>query len=277
MLRRWREYFEGLLNEENERERRLDEVVIVNRDVHRISRDEVRTAMKKMKNGKAVGPDNIPVEAWKYLGEIAVVFLTRLFNRILSGERMPEEWRRSILVPAFKNKGDVQSCGNYRGIKLISHSMKIWERVVEARLRSQVTISEQQYGFMPGKSTTDARFALRMLMEKCREGQKELHVVFVDLEKVYDKVPREELWYVMRRFGLEEKYVRVVQDMYDDSMTSVRCAVGMTEWFKVDVGLLQGSALSPFLFEMLIDWLTNEVREESPWTMMFADDIVICG
>ena len=51
----------------------------------------------------------------------------------------------------------------------------------------------------------------------------------------------------------------------------------MTEWFKVDVGLHQGSALSPFLFAMLIDWLTNEVREESPWTMMFADDIVICG
>ena len=170
-------------------------MVIVNRDVHRISRDEVRTAMKRMKNGKAVGSDNIPVEAWKYLGEIAVVFLTRLFNRILSGERMPEEWRRSILVPAFKIKGDIQSCGNYRGIKLISHSMKIWERVVEARLRSQATISEQQYGFMPGKSTTDARYALRMLMEKYREGQKELHVVFVELEKAYDRVPREELWY----------------------------------------------------------------------------------
>ena len=142
-------------------------MVIVNQDEHRISRDEVGTAMKRMKNGKGFGPDNIPVEAWKYLGEMVVVF-----NRILDRERMLEEWR-SILVPSFKNKGDVQSCGNYRGIKLISHSMKIWERVVEARLRSQVTISEQQYGFMPGKSTADARFTLRMLMEKYREGQKE--------------------------------------------------------------------------------------------------------
>ena len=75
----------------------------------------------------------------------------------------------------------------------------------------------------------------------------------------------------------KKKYVRVVWDMYDDSMTAVRCAVGMTEWFKVGVGLHQGSALSPFLFAMLMDWLTNEVREESPWTMMFADNIVICG
>lgn len=77
----------------------------------------------------------------------------------------------------------MQSCGNYRGIKLISHAMKIWERVVEARLRGEVRICEEQFGFMPGRSTTDAIFALRMLMEKYREGQKELHCVFVDLEK----------------------------------------------------------------------------------------------
>ena len=61
---------------------------------------------------------------------------------------MPDEWR-SMLVPIFKNKGDVQSCSNYRGIKLISHTMKLWERVVEARLRREVMINEQQYGFMP--------------------------------------------------------------------------------------------------------------------------------
>ena len=91
-----------------------------------------------------------------------------------------------MLVPIFKSKGNVQSCSNYRGIKLISHTMKLWERVVEARLRHEVTISEQQYGFMPRKSTTDAMFALRVLMEKYREGQKELHCVFVDLDKAYD-------------------------------------------------------------------------------------------
>ena len=182
-----------------------------------------------------------------------------------------------MLVPIFKNKGDVQSCSNYRGIKLISHTMKLWERVVEARLRREVTISEQQYGFMPRKSTTDAMFALRVLMEKYREGQKELHCVFVDLEKAYDKVPREELWYCMRKSQVAEKYVKVVQDMYENSVTTVRCAVGMTEGFKVEVGLHQGSALSPFLFAMVMDRLTDEVRQESPWNMMFADDIVICS
>ncbi|KAK3524731.1 hypothetical protein QTP86_001890 [Hemibagrus guttatus] len=275
--RRWKEYFEELMNEENEREKRVEGVNSVEQKVDKIRKDEVRRALKRMKSGKAVGPDDIPVEVWKCLGEAAVEFLASLFNRVLENERMPEEWRRSVLVPIFKNKGDVQSCSNYRGIKLMSHTMKLWERVVEARLRKVVEISEQQYGFMPRKSTTDAIFALRILMEKYRDGQRELHCVFVDLEKVYDRVPREELWYCMRKSGVAEKYVRVVQDMYERSRTVVRCAVGQTEEFNVEVGLHQGSALSPFLFAIVMDQLSEEVRQESPWTMMFADDIVICS
>ncbi|KAK3555556.1 hypothetical protein QTP86_021783 [Hemibagrus guttatus] len=275
--RRWKEYFEELMNEENEREKRVEGVNSVEQEVDKIRKDEVRKALKRMKSGKAVGPDDIPVEVWKCLGEAAVEFLTSLFNRVLESERMPEEWRRSVLVPIFKNKGDVQSCSNYRGIKLMSHTMKLWERVVEARLRNVVEICEQQYGFMPRKSTTDAIFALRILMEKYRDGQRELHCVFVDLEKAYDRVPREELWYCMRKSGVAKKYVRVVQDMYERSRTVVRCAVGQTEEFKVEVGLHQGSALSPFLFAIVMDQLSEEVRQESPWTMMFADDIVICS
>ncbi|KAK3572989.1 hypothetical protein QTP86_011856 [Hemibagrus guttatus] len=275
--RRWKEYFEELMNEENEREKRVEGVNSVEQKVDKIRKDEVRKALKRMKSGKAVGPDDIPVEVWKCLREAAVEFLANLFNRVLESERMPEEWRRSVLVPIFKNKGDVQSCSNYRGIKLMSHTMKVWERVVEARLRKVVEICEQQYGFMPRKSTTDAIFALRILMEKYRDGQKELHCVFVDLEKAYDRVPREELWYCMRNSGVAEKYVRVVQDMYERSRTVVRCAVGQTEEFNVEVGLHQGSALSPFLFAIVMDQLSEEVRQESPWTMMFADDIVICS
>ncbi|KAK3566015.1 hypothetical protein QTP86_024182, partial [Hemibagrus guttatus] len=180
--RRWKEYFEELMNEENEREKRVEGVNSVEQKVDKIRKDEVRKALKRMKSGKAVGPDDIPVEVWKCLGEAAVEFLTSLFNRVLE-----------------------------------------------------------------------------------------------NLEKAYDRVPREELWYCMRKSGVAEKYVRVVQDMYERSRTVVRCAVGQTEEFNVEVGLHQGSALSPFLFAIVMDQLSEEVRQESPWTMMFADDIVICS
>ena len=94
---------------------------------------------------------------------------------------MPEEWRRSVLIPIYKNKGYAQCCGNYRGVKLMSHTMKVWEKIIEARLMNRVEISKQQYGFMPRKGTTDAMFALRMLIEKYMKRQRELYCVFVDL------------------------------------------------------------------------------------------------
>ena len=80
----------------------------------------------------------------------------------------------------------------------------------------------------------------------------------------------------MRKSGIVEKYVQLVQDMYEGSKIVVRCAVGTTKSFKVKVGLHQRSALSPFLFPVIMDRLTDEVRREPPWTMLLADDIVIC-
>ena len=88
-------------------------------------------ALKKMKSNKALGPDDILIEAWKCLGKKGVAWLTRLFSKILLTRNMPDEWRKSILVPIYKNKGDVQNCNNYRGIKLMCQIMKVWERVME--------------------------------------------------------------------------------------------------------------------------------------------------
>ena len=102
--------------------------------------DNVKDSLKKMKNGKAAGPDDISTEVWKCMGMAAVVFLTGLFNDILRSKSMPNEWRKSTLIPIFKGKGDVQVCANYRGIKLTSHTLKIWERVIDRRLRQEITI-----------------------------------------------------------------------------------------------------------------------------------------
>ena len=121
-----------------------------------ITRNEVEVALKGMKLGKAMGPDGIPVEVWKSLGEEGVDILLDLLQKIFEQEKMPEEWRDSVTVPIFKEKGDIQDCGNYRGLKMISHIMKICERVIDRRLREETSIGEEQFGFMPGRGTTDA-------------------------------------------------------------------------------------------------------------------------
>ena len=100
ILKRWKEYFEQLLNE-NERQVRGDGPVNMGM-VRDFSRQDVIKALKKMKNGKATGPDLIPAEAWKSLEEEGVEILYKLMERIFEQERIPEEWRESVLIPIFK-------------------------------------------------------------------------------------------------------------------------------------------------------------------------------
>ena len=157
----------------------------------------------------------------------------------------------------------------------MSHTMKLWERIIEVKIRKEVTIAKQQFGFMPGRSTTDAIFCLRILLEKWTEGQKAEHCAFMDLEKAYDRVPKEELWECLRLAETSECYKKIIKDMYDGATTTVRSAEGLTKKFKVCVGLHQGSALSPFLFAIIIDRLTEDIRKDTPWNILFADDIVL--
>ena len=65
-----------------------------------------------------------------------------------------------MIIPIYKEKGDIQDCGHYRGIKLMSHTMKIWERIIDRRLRGETIIGDEQFGFMPCRGTTDAIHAL---------------------------------------------------------------------------------------------------------------------
>ena len=136
------------------------------------------------------------------------------------------------------------------------HSIKLYERVHANRLRN-VSISDEQFGFVKRKSTTDVIFALRHLQERYIEGQQDLHCVFIDLEEAYDRVPREELDWCIRDKGVPEKYTRLVKDMYHQCESVVRCAAGTSEPFAVEVGLHQGSAFSPFLFAIMIDGFTD--------------------
>ena len=82
------------------------------------------------------------MEVWKCLGEKGLKWLAKLFNVIFRTAKMPREWRFSTVIPLYKNKGDIQDYNNYKGIKLLNHTMKLWEMVIEKRLRKDISIIE---------------------------------------------------------------------------------------------------------------------------------------
>ncbi|EYC46334.1 hypothetical protein Y032_0401g787 [Ancylostoma ceylanicum] len=271
---RWRAYFAHLLNEEFPRKKNFPGEPVAG-PVQQWTVDEVRKAVKKMKVGKAPGPDGIPMEAWRSLGELGLQWLTKFFNNITRSAKIPEAWKDSIIVPIFKRKGDVMDCANYRGIKLIAHTMKIYERLLDMRLRDMVEIAADQFGFVPERSTIDAIFIARQVMEKYREKNKPCHIAFLDLEKAYDRLPRAVIWDVMRKRGIPEYMVKTVQVMYEGTTARVRTSLGTTSKFDITVGVHQGSALSPFLFIMTLDTVVKHLLEGPPCTLLYADDVAV--
>jgi len=131
--------------------------------------------------------------------------------------------------------------------------------VIERRLRKDVSITENQFGFMPDRSTIEAIYLLRRLMGLYRDRKVDLHMVFIDLEKAYDRVLCEVLWRCLEKKGALPWYIRVIKDMYAGSRTSVRMPGGITDDFFVGMGLHQGSTLSPFLFTLIMDELTRGI------------------
>ena len=114
--RRWREYFEQLLNTENEREE-LGEAQRVEGPVMEIQNTEVKRALSKMKKGKAPGPSEFQIDMIKILAAEGEEWMLELLRAIWEEEVMPKDWEESLMVSIFKQKGDVMECGNYRGIK----------------------------------------------------------------------------------------------------------------------------------------------------------------
>ena len=104
---------------------------------------------------------------------------------------------------------------------------------------------------------------------------KPLYFAFVDLEKAFDRVPREVLWWAMRTLGVEEWAVRAVQSMYANAKSRVRVNGQLSEEFEVKVGVYQGSVLSPLLFILVLEALSREFRTGVPWELLYADDLVI--
>ena len=212
----WKEHMEKLMDVENERSDSID-ASKVEGAVRRIEVEEVRCAMNRMKIGKASGPSGVVIELFKAGGDKCLKSLTNIFNDILFKNKLPEEWMLSSLEPIFKGKGDPLSPNSYRGIKLLEHAFKLYEKVLDGRFREVVDIVKMQYGFMSGRGTVDAVFVQRRLNEKFRAKNK---YVFVDLEKAFDRMPREVIRFALRREGVPEYLVNGVTSLYKGCKTA---------------------------------------------------------
>jgi len=222
--------------------------------------------------------------------DILAVHICDLFNCVLNSGYYPEKWTEGIIVPLHK-KGSKEDVNNYRGITLVSCLSKLFTTVLNNRIENicyeNNTISDAQFGFRKGRSTTDAIFILHSLVQNFLFENKRLYVIFVDMMKCFDTIYRNALWLKMYKCGIQGKILRIVRDMYQKVKSCVKSLSSYSDYFSYAVGLRQGEVMSPLLFSLFVEdlelFLQNDLQSGLNIDdivlilLLFADDMAIVG
>ena len=162
----WLEHYQRLLSAEFDWDpKHLSDESPVEEPPIPITIDMVMKAISLMKPSKAAGPSGIVVEMIKAAGDTGTSMTSDLAAAIICDGKVLSHWEQSFIVCFYKGKGDALDRGNYRGLKLTDQVMKVLERIVDGLIRQVVSINDSQFGFVPGRGTTDAIFVIRQLQE----------------------------------------------------------------------------------------------------------------
>jgi len=191
IVARWRNYFSQLFNVHGVKDVGQAEIHTAEPLVPEPSASKVELAINKLKSHKSPGIDQIPAELTKAGGRTIYLKIRKLITSIWKTEKLPEEWKESIIVPIHK-KGDKTDCSTYRGISLLPTTYTILSNILLSRLIPYVKeiIVDHQCGFRRNRSTIDHIFCIRQILEKKWEYNEEVHQLIIDFKKVYDSVRR---------------------------------------------------------------------------------------
>ena len=182
---RWRNFFSLLFNVHGVKDVGQAEIHTAERPVPEPSAAEVELAFDKLKSHKSPGTDQIPAEMIKARGRTIFLEIHKLITSIWKKEKLPEEWKESIIIPIHK-KEDKTDCNNYTGISLLPTTYKILSNIFLSRLipYAKEIIGDHQCGFRRNRSTTDHIFCIRQILEKKWEYIEPVHQLFIGFKKL---------------------------------------------------------------------------------------------
>jgi hypothetical protein len=172
----------------------------------------VETAVKKLKVGKAAGPGNIPAELLKNAPQKLYKMIAQLFTICVSGHIIHKEWKIAHITPIFKHD-DRKNCDNYCAISVTNNFSRLFGRTVRNLIETEYIDkeAEERAGFRAGRSCNDNAFVLKKLIEKQLSIGKEVHLLFIDLEKAYDNISLIKLWKALEETGISPALAKTVK------------------------------------------------------------------
>ncbi|PSN35187.1 hypothetical protein C0J52_22574 [Blattella germanica] len=267
ILNRWGNFFNQLLNVHGEEEIEENNVQTAEVLVEEPSAIEVEMAIEKLKMYKASGIDGIPAELIKSGEEKLREKIHRLLSLIWKQEALPNEWKES-------------------GDSLLSTSYKILTNILVSRLTPYIEeiIGDHQCAFRRNRSTIDQIFSIRQILEKKWEYNGTVHQLYVDFKKAYDSIKREKLYSILINLGIPKKLVRLIGMCLNGTKSRVRVGKQVSDIFEIHNGLKQGDALSPLLFNFVLEHAIKSLEDKEGVQfngihklLVYADDIVLLG
>ena len=290
-IKLWKQHFENLPKITHEP---ITRIISKQLDIKLgpFTQEELDSVLRKIKNRKAAGLDEIPPEVWK----------TRQFDDILLRHRNAvynqnsiDRWMKGSILP-FPKKGDLGLAKNYRGITLTSIAAKIYNALLRNRIEPKIDNihRKNENGFRRNRSTTSQILTIRRILEGVRAKSLQATLLFVDFTKAFDSIHRGNMEQILLAYGIPKETVAAITFLYRNIKVKVRSPDGDTEYFDIVAGVLQGDTLAPYLFIICLDYvlrtsidkikencfeLTKKRSRRYPATTItdvdYADDIAI--
>ncbi|CAF2133571.1 unnamed protein product [Rotaria magnacalcarata] len=284
---RWTQYCSDLYKDDGGGDEIVRELENISPSYQDDSQDilysEVNQAIQSLKSNKSPGPDGITAEMIQAGGEQLIHQIHALCNKAWNQGAIPKEWGKSILVPIPK-KRDLNECSNYRTISLINHMSKILSIILLNRLKYRLDpyLAEEQAGFRKDRSTVQQILTLRLLAEKAKRQGIKIYNCFIDFRKAFDTIKHNIIWVVLKSYGIGNKTLALLQNIYEQAQSAVRVDKEIGEWFHTSVGTRQGDPLSPLLFITYLERVMDKAIQTDSGisisgtlvnNLRFADDI----
>jgi len=225
--------------------------------------DEIWEALSSVNSRKAAGKNGLLPELRKCCAVDLMGYIHDSFVVVWEEEEVPKEWCDALLVHVPK-KGDLTKCDNWRGIsllrmmgKLLCIMGKLFGKVLQRRLQelAEGLLSDSQCSFSNGRGCVDLIFSARQLLEKTFEHQSKLFMLFVDLRKAYDLVPRCALWKVLGQYAIPEMMINLLRSLHDGMEAEVTISSFTSPSLSVTNGLRLGCTIAPKLFALNLNWV----------------------
>ena len=214
---------------------------------------EFNSVLRKIKNRKAAGLDEIPPEVWK----------TREFDNILLwhcnavyNQNTIDRWTKGYILP-FPKKSDIGIAKNYQGITLTSIAAKIYNVLLCNRIEPKIEkiLSGTQNGFWRNPSMTSQVLTIRQILEGVRAKNLEATILFINFSKAFDSIHRGKMEQILLAHGLPKKTIAAIMMLYKNTKVKVHSSDGDTDYFDIVAGVQQGDTLVPYLFIICLDYV----------------------